>query len=136
MRDEDERHLPLAMKIAEKIEDEDGVFAVEISGGFIGQKKIRLIDQGARQCHSLLLAARELNRTVAKPAGESNLRAMTQREADQLPPAVQSTLIKASRLILQTGAIHAPLGRAAARPLHGPRDRRYLRRRGGDDVCP
>ncbi len=47
------------------------------------------------------------------PAGESNLRAMTQREADQLPPAVQSTLIKASRLILQTGAIHAPLGRAA-----------------------
>jgi hypothetical protein len=28
----------LAMKIAEKIEDDDGVFAVEISGRFIGQK--------------------------------------------------------------------------------------------------
>ena len=47
------------------------------------------------------------------PAGESTLRAVTQTEAEQLPPAVQSTLIKASRLILQTRAIHAPIGSAA-----------------------
>ena len=47
------------------------------------------------------------------PAGESDLRAMTQKEAEQLPPAVQSTLIKARRLILQTWAVNAPMGRAA-----------------------
>ncbi len=41
------------------------------------------------------------------PTGESDWRVMTQREAEQLPPAVQSTLIKARRLILQTGAMRA-----------------------------
>jgi hypothetical protein len=40
-------------------------------------------------------------------AGESEFRTMTRTEVGQLPPAVQSTLTKASRLILQKGMVPA-----------------------------
>jgi len=37
------------------------------------------------------------------PDGDSKLRGMSRSEAEQMPGPVQSTLIKASRLILQRG---------------------------------
>src|SRR4051794_39995449 len=38
MRDQDERHLPFLVKLDQKVENHDRIFAVEIAGRFVGQK--------------------------------------------------------------------------------------------------
>jgi len=42
------------------------------------------------------------------PDGDTKLRGMSRSEAEQIPEDVQSTLIRASRLILQRGSAPAP----------------------------
>ena len=47
--------------------------AIKIAGGFIGKKNFRLMDDGARQRHALLFAARKLPRIVMSAGAKTNL---------------------------------------------------------------
>src|SRR2546423_5545153 len=60
------------MKIAEKIEDEDGIFAVQISGGFVGQKDRRRIGETARDRDALAFAAGKFRGKMIQALLEAN----------------------------------------------------------------
>ena len=45
---------------------------VEVAGGLVGQQHRGLGDDGARDRHALLLAARQLGRRVVLPAGQAH----------------------------------------------------------------
>ena len=49
-----------------------GAGAIEVAGGFVGQDERRPRDDGARDGHALLLAARELARVVLVAVGEAD----------------------------------------------------------------
>src|ERR1041385_1252765 len=72
VRDQDERHAPLAMKIAQQIENVDGVFAIEISGRFIRKKDGRRIRETSRDSDALTFAARKLGRKMIESLLEAD----------------------------------------------------------------
>ena len=50
----------LAMQFAQQAQDDLFVDRIQIAGGLVGQNDFRIVDQGARDAHPLLLAAGEL----------------------------------------------------------------------------
>ncbi len=60
------------VQFAENLEDHCFVGLVEISGGLVGENDLRLIDQRARNGHSLLLAAGELRGEMRQAVAESH----------------------------------------------------------------
>jgi hypothetical protein len=59
VRDHQDR-VTFLMQLAEKIEYDLFVHFVEIAGGLVRQNQLGVIDQCARDCHALLLAAGKL----------------------------------------------------------------------------
>ena len=57
MRDHDDRLIETIIQFLEHIEDDFRILGVKISGRLIRQNNGRIIDNGPRQSHSLLLAA-------------------------------------------------------------------------------
>ena len=45
---------------------------VEVAGGLVGQEQVRLVDEGARDRHPLLLPAGQLRRAVVHAVGEAH----------------------------------------------------------------
>ena len=57
--------------LAKQGEDLVTPFAVEVAGRLIGEQDHGILDQGAGNCHSLLLASGELGRLVAQPVARA-----------------------------------------------------------------
>src|SRR5687767_8371637 len=51
--------VTLVMKLLKKVHDIIGGFCIEVTGGFIGKKNRRIIDQRTRNCHTLTLTTRK-----------------------------------------------------------------------------
>src|SRR6266446_4927838 len=78
VRDQNERHAAHLLQIEQEIGDLFGAGAVEIPGRLIGKQQLRLADDGARDRHTLTLAAR-------KP-GDQMVRTMIETDAAQHHP--------------------------------------------------
>ncbi|MNE17605.1 hypothetical protein D3C80_1105920 [compost metagenome] len=72
---DDHQGVPLTMQGLEAVHHLGAALAVEGSGRLVRQDHLAAVDEGAGYADSLLLAAGELARLVAEPAGEA--------EADQ-----------------------------------------------------
>ncbi len=66
VRDEDERRPVAPVHLDHEVEDVPAVARVEVARRLVGQKDRRLVGEGARDGHALLLAARELRRIVVR----------------------------------------------------------------------
>src|SRR5262245_22000945 len=62
--DEEQRGAAYVAQREHQVDDVAAGLAVEIAGGFVGQQQARRDDEGARQRHALLLAARKLARVM------------------------------------------------------------------------
>jgi len=47
-------------ELFEQLHDHDAALSIEVAGRLIGQDQWRVIDQGTRYCHTLLLTTRKL----------------------------------------------------------------------------
>jgi hypothetical protein len=59
------------VQVAQNLEHRFGVFAVEVAGGLVGQQDGRVVHNGARDGHALLLSAGQRIRLVIQPAGDA-----------------------------------------------------------------
>src|SRR5436190_2899106 len=57
VRDQDKRHAPFAVKIAQEIENVDRVFAIEVSGRFVCEKNRRRVRETPGDGNALAFAA-------------------------------------------------------------------------------
>jgi hypothetical protein len=64
----------LAVQRRQQVHDLVAARAVEVAGGLVGEQHRGLGDDGARDRHALLLAARQLGRRVVLPALQAHLR--------------------------------------------------------------
>ncbi len=64
--------LMIAMQAGNQLEHRIRSTAVQVPGRFIGQQKLRLSDERARQRRPLLLSARKLSCPVMRPLGQPN----------------------------------------------------------------
>ena len=71
--DEDAGELMLAVQLLDEGEDGFGGFAVEVAGGFVGEKEARAGDEGAGKADTLLLSAAQLAGTMGGARGEADL---------------------------------------------------------------
>ena len=53
--------------VAEQVHDLEGEIRIQIAGGLVSQHELRLVDEGARDCDALLLAAGQLRRVCVEP---------------------------------------------------------------------
>src|ERR1035437_4741207 len=63
--DDDDGNALLAIEPRQRLHDFVRIAGVEVAGRFVGEQQAGRVDQGARDRHPLLLAARELARGVA-----------------------------------------------------------------------
>ncbi len=73
---------PFAVEVAEERNNGGRIVLVEIPRRFVGKQNLRLFDQGAGDCHPLLLAPGQVRRPVVEPvrhpeAVENGCRAVT-----------------------------------------------------------
>ena len=73
MRDHDDGHAEARLNFAEEQEDLLAVNAVEVAGGFVGEKDCGAIDKRAGDGAALLFAAGKFGRTVAAPCCEADV---------------------------------------------------------------
>ena len=73
MRDHDDGHAEAGLNFAEEQKDLLAVDAVEIPGGFVGEKNCGAIDQSAGDGAALLFAAGEFRGAVAAAGGEADV---------------------------------------------------------------
>jgi len=70
--DHDDGHAELGSEFAEKGEDGFAGGGVEITGGFVGEKNLRTIDEGSGDGDALLFAAGEFGGAMAEAVREAN----------------------------------------------------------------
>ena len=70
VRDHDDRLAVLAVERLQQVEDLVARLAVEVARGLVAEQQRRVGDDRARDADPLLLAARELARTMPGPVGE------------------------------------------------------------------
>src|SRR6266851_6601604 len=61
----------ILVELAEHLQNDFGIFGVEVPGGFVGKEDFRLVDDGAGDGHALLFAAGELGGLVVQAALEA-----------------------------------------------------------------
>ncbi len=66
VRDEDERRAAPAVHLDHEVEDVPAVARVEVARRLVCEEDGRLVGEGARDGHALLLAARELRRVMVR----------------------------------------------------------------------
>ena len=81
MGDDDDGDAEFGIEVVQELHDFPGGFRVEVAGGFVGEKGIRVGDNRPGDGDALLLAARELGRGVAFLFGDAHA---GQRGARQL----------------------------------------------------
>ena len=74
VRDHYDRQSALAVKAGDDFHDLDRNGRVQVSGGLVGEQDGGFVDQGARDGHALLLAARQLIGVIALAAGQPHHR--------------------------------------------------------------
>ena len=72
MRDDDQRHVELAVDAAQQVKDLRSRGGVECAGGLVAQHDGRIVGQRACDGHALLLAAGQLARIAVGQIGQSN----------------------------------------------------------------
>jgi len=70
--DHDDGHAELGSEFAEKGEDGFAGGGVEVASGFVGEKNLRVIDEGAGDGNALLFAAGEFGGAMAEAVREAN----------------------------------------------------------------
>jgi hypothetical protein len=71
VRDHEDGLAQPLVQVAQNLEHGFGVLGVEVAGGLVGQQNGRVVDDGARDGHALLLAAGERVGLVIQPAGDA-----------------------------------------------------------------
>ena len=79
MRDHHNRPAGVVERI-EQVHDLEARGRVEVSGGFVGQDHMGVVDKGSGNGHALLLAARELVGAVAEPPAQAHELGQSQAE--------------------------------------------------------
>ena len=74
MRDEHQGRLPSPLQAEQKLDHLVAGLAVEIAGRLVGEDDLRTRAERARQCHTLLLAARQLRRKVIGAMRDADFR--------------------------------------------------------------
>ena len=72
VRDDDQRHLVVAIQLHQQIRQRPGIGVVKRAGRLIGEDKAGLIDQRAHDGDPLAFAAGELRRAVGEPVPEAD----------------------------------------------------------------
>jgi hypothetical protein len=72
MGDDDDRHPAVAVQLAERGHQLIRGGRVELAGRLVGEDHGRLVHEGSRDRHALLLAAGQLGRPMAGPGAEAN----------------------------------------------------------------
>src|SRR5688572_20795451 len=72
VRDEDERRAALAVHLEEKIDHVLAGGGIEVPGGLVGEEELGFGHEGARDGHTLLLAAGELARIVSEAFAQAH----------------------------------------------------------------
>src|SRR6185503_11780312 len=83
VRHHDDRLAELHVELLEERQHFGRRLAVEVAGRLVGDDQLRIGDEGARDCHALLLAAGELRGVVFRAVGEPD---QAQRRGDVLAP--------------------------------------------------
>src|SRR5258707_2729577 len=71
---ENERRVRFRVHLEHEVDHARAGRGVEIPGGLVGKEELRLRDEGARERHALLLAARERLRVMPQPLRETHPR--------------------------------------------------------------
>src|SRR5712671_6565037 len=69
---QNERGAALSVQFEHKVDHARAGRGVEIARGLVGKEELRLGDEGARECHALLLAAGERLGVMPQPLGEAH----------------------------------------------------------------
>ena len=103
MGDDDERDAVLAVQLEEQALHAFARHGVEVAGRLVGEHGARLLHEGARHRHPLLLAAGELARPVVEALGEADPRRAGPSRAGarfQAPsPAIRAGIMTFSRAV-------------------------------------
>ena len=83
--DDDERAVAAPLLLADEREDLVAPFSVEVASRLVGEEDDRVLDQGPRDRHPLLLAPRELRRPVTQPVAEPDLLQEAPRLSRDIP---------------------------------------------------
>src|SRR6266849_3384920 len=93
---------PLPVEILEERHDLHAGMRVERAGGLVGQDQDRIVDEGARDGHPLLLPARELGRVMVLPLREADRGQLG--AGPSLPVAPQGRAVEQGQLhVLERG---------------------------------
>src|SRR5690349_16831797 len=84
VRRDEERDATLGLQLQEQIVDNGAGFGIEIAGRLIGKNHFRTVHERARHRDTLLLAPRELARTVTDAIGEADFRERGRRALARL----------------------------------------------------
>lgn len=88
MGHQDQGGVKIAVEGKQQIGDAIAGLAIEVAGRFIGEQHPRPAAEGARQRHTLLLAAGQLRRQVIEPFAQSQLFQQLHRLLAALPVAL------------------------------------------------
>ena len=86
VRDDEDGGAELPIELEEELVDLAPGLGVEVPGRLVGQQEPGPKQQGARQRHPLLLAARKLARPVREPVGQADARQHRRRPLGAEPP--------------------------------------------------
>ena len=70
---------PLSRESLEDLDHDLAVLRVEVAGGLVGEDDARVVGDGARDRHALLLAAGELARARVRQLAETQIASSTSR---------------------------------------------------------
>ena len=72
MRHQDKSGPGLAIEPEQHLDDRPARSGIEITGGLVGKKNLGTMDEGPRQRHALLFAARQLERIMVETIAEAD----------------------------------------------------------------